>query len=84
VSKNTIAIDAAIAVALAGLVLVIAPGIAVAGLVAIAALIVCGLSLALDRRGVRARGPRRTRDRRAPQGLRPPRDGRRRGAGPFS
>jgi hypothetical protein len=72
VGRVTLAIDAAIAVALAVLVLVIAPGVAVAAMIAIAALIVCGLSLALDRRGAGARRPRR------------PRGGARRRSGRFS
>lgn len=53
------AADAAIAVALAALVLILSPGVAVAGLVAIVALIVCGISLLLDRRRARARPVRR-------------------------
>jgi hypothetical protein len=65
VSRITIALDAAIAVALAAVVLIISPGVAAAGLVASAALIVCGISFALDRRGARARGPRRSRRARA-------------------
>jgi hypothetical protein len=53
--RNILLIDALIAVVLAILVIVISPGVAVAGLLAILVVLVCGVSLALDRRRTRRR-----------------------------
>lgn len=59
-------IDLVIALALAVFVLIISPGVAVAGLIAGLVLVVCGVSFAIDarRRPRRARAPRRTTTRR--------------------
>jgi predicted lysophospholipase L1 biosynthesis ABC-type transport system permease subunit len=63
--RNTLLVDAAIALALAGLVLIVAPGLAIVAILAVAALVVCGLSFAFTGwRGRRAR-------RRAPRSRRP-------------
>jgi len=64
------AIDAAIAVGVAVLVLVISPGIAVTGMIALFVLVVCGVSLVWEaRRGRRRRAtrPRRTRSAKTPE-----------------
>ncbi len=50
---RVLAVDLGIAVALVALVLVISPGLAVTGLVAILVTAVCGVSVALERRGRR-------------------------------
>jgi F0F1-type ATP synthase assembly protein I len=62
VSRNTLLIDAGIAAVLAILVLVIAPGLAVVGLLGLLVVIVCGISFAIDVR-------RRRSHRLAPQRL---------------
>jgi hypothetical protein len=49
VSRNPLLIDAGIALALAILVIVVSPGLAVVGLLAIFVLLVCGLSFGIDR-----------------------------------
>ena len=53
--RRAVIIDAGIAVVAAVLLIVMAPGLAVVGLVALLVLLVCAISLALDRR----RRPRR-------------------------
>ena len=60
-SRNTLLIDAGIAALLAILVLVIAPGLAVVGLLALLVVIVCGVSFAFDLRRRRSHrlAPRR-------------------------
>jgi hypothetical protein len=55
VRRNLLAIDAGIAAVLALLVIIISPGLAVAGMIAILILLVCGVSFALDSRAARAR-----------------------------
>jgi Flp pilus assembly protein TadB len=55
VIRNALLVDAAIAVVLAILVIVLSPGIAVVGLVATLVVVVCGVSLAFDRRRRRRR-----------------------------
>ena len=63
--RNTLLVDAAIALAIAGLVLIVSPGLAVVAILAVAALVVCGASFAVAAwRGRRAR-------RRAPRSRRP-------------
>jgi ABC-type bacteriocin/lantibiotic exporter with double-glycine peptidase domain len=62
VSRNTLLIDAGIAAALAILILVIAPGLAVVGLLALLVVIVCAISFVLDLR-------RRRSDRLSPRRL---------------
>jgi ABC-type bacteriocin/lantibiotic exporter with double-glycine peptidase domain len=47
--QRTLVIDAAIAAALAALLLIFASGIAVVAIIAIAVLVVCGLSLVFER-----------------------------------
>ena len=54
--RNVLLIDAAIAAAIAIIVLIISPGLAVAGMIALAVLIICAISLVLDTR--RSRKPR--------------------------
>lgn len=65
--RNTLLIDAGIAAVLAIFVLIIAPGLAVVGLLAILVVIVCAISFAIDLRRNRSRGPR------TPRAPRPPR-----------
>jgi hypothetical protein len=55
VRRNALLIDVGIAALVAILVIVIAPGLAVVGLLAILVLIVCAVSFALDRRRKRSR-----------------------------
>jgi drug/metabolite transporter (DMT)-like permease len=56
VKRNTLLVDAAIALAIAGLILIVAPGLAVVAILALLAVVVCGLSFAFSRwRGRRAR-----------------------------
>lgn len=45
---KVVKIDLAIAVVLAALVLIISPGVAIAGMIAVLVLVVCGLSFALS------------------------------------
>jgi uncharacterized protein HemY len=47
VRRNTVLVDAAIAVALTVLVLIIAPGLAVVALLALLVVVVCGVSFAV-------------------------------------
>ncbi len=56
-SRNTLLIDAGIAALLAILVLVIAPGLAVVGLLALLVVVVCVISFAFDLRRRRSRRP---------------------------
>lgn len=56
-TRNTLMIDAAIAAILTVLVVVLSPGLAIVGLIAILVIIVCGVSFALDSRR-RRRSPR--------------------------
>jgi len=55
VRRNTVLIDAGIAALLAILVLIIAPGLAVVGLLAILVTVACAISFAFDRRRRRRR-----------------------------
>jgi Flp pilus assembly protein TadB len=57
VKRNPLLTDAAVAIVLAVLAIVIAPGLAVVGIIAILVLLVCGVSLGYDRRRRRARSP---------------------------
>lgn len=57
--RNTLLIDVGIAGALAIFVVIVAPGLAVVGLLAILVAAVCGVSFALDLRRRRSRPPRR-------------------------
>jgi hypothetical protein len=63
VGRNTLVADALFAAVLAALVLILAPGLAIVGMLAILVLIVCGVSLLLDAKQVRA-GRRRAAPRR--------------------
>jgi hypothetical protein len=54
VRRRVLAIDVGVAVLLAALVLILAPGVAVAGMIAIAVLVGCAISLAWDARRARA------------------------------
>jgi len=76
-SRNALLIDAGIAAVLAILVLVIAPGLAVVGLLALLVVIVCAISFVFDLRRRRSHrlSPRRlAREREpAPPRRRPPR-----------
>jgi drug/metabolite transporter (DMT)-like permease len=47
VKRNVLLVDVALAVALAAIVLIVAPGLAVVGIIAVLALIVCGLSFGI-------------------------------------
>jgi uncharacterized protein (DUF58 family) len=60
VSRNVLTVDVALAVGLAAIVLIVAPGVAVVAILALLVLAVCGASLLIDRRRGR-RAPRRTR-----------------------
>jgi hypothetical protein len=58
VIRRVISTDLAIAVVVAGLVLIISPGLAISGLLAVIVLLICGISLVRERRAA-ARGPSR-------------------------
>jgi ABC-type bacteriocin/lantibiotic exporter with double-glycine peptidase domain len=53
--RNTLLVDAAIALVLAIVVIVISPGLAVVGLLALAVLLICVVSFLIDRRRRRRR-----------------------------
>lgn len=59
--RNVLLVDVVIALALAGLVLILAPGLAIVAIVAVVALLVCGVSFAIagarKRRSARRRRP---------------------------
>jgi ABC-type bacteriocin/lantibiotic exporter with double-glycine peptidase domain len=55
-NRNTLLIDAAIAAVLTILVVVLSPGLAVVGLIALVVVLVCAISFAFDLR--RRRGPK--------------------------
>jgi len=77
VRRNTLLIDAGIAAVLAIVVIVIAPGLAVVGIVALLVVIVCAISFVFDLRRHRSRPaapPRLARERKpAPARRRSPR-----------
>jgi ABC-type bacteriocin/lantibiotic exporter with double-glycine peptidase domain len=56
--SNTLVIDLAFAVAVAVIVLIVSPGLAITGIIAIFVLLVCGISYVFD---ARRAGSRRTR-----------------------
>jgi hypothetical protein len=60
VRRKTLAVDVGIAAAIAVLVLIISPGAAITGMIAIFVLVVCAVSFALDSRARRARRARRS------------------------
>jgi Flp pilus assembly protein TadB len=60
VRPKLLAVDIGLAVALAALVLIISPGVAVSGMIALLVLVVCAISFALNRRVFRSRPTRRT------------------------
>ena len=70
-TRNALLIDAAIAVILALLVIVLSPGWAVVGLIAIVVLLACGVAFALGAIGTRWRRRRRSRSRPRPPAPRP-------------
>jgi hypothetical protein len=77
VSRSPLVADLAIAVLAAIVILVLTPGVAVAGLIALLVLAACGVSLVIDsRRGRRAAAPVRRRP--APSPPRHPPDRRQR------
>ena len=57
--RKTLAVDAGIAVAIVVLVLIISPGAAVTGMIAILVLVACALSFVIDSRARRAARRRR-------------------------
>jgi hypothetical protein len=61
VRRNTLLIDIGIAVAIGILVLIVTPGLAVAGMIALLVVLVCGVTLVLDARRAAARRSRLTR-----------------------
>ena len=63
--RNTLVADALIAVVLAALALILAPGLAIVAMLAILVLIICGVSFLLDAQQVRA-GARRAPRHRSP------------------
>ena len=67
VRRNTLVADALIAVVLAALVVILAPGLAIVGMLAILVLIVCGVNFLLDAKQARA-GRRRAAPRRRSSG----------------
>jgi hypothetical protein len=60
VKREVLAIDLAVAVILAALVLIISPGVAVAGIIALIVLLICVLSVVWDIRRRRRGGTRRS------------------------
>lgn len=62
-SSRLLAIDGALAVAIAIIVLIISPGLAITAVIAILVLLVCAVSFVVDGRVGRARPSSRTRDR---------------------
>ena len=58
-SNRTLAIDAILTGALAVFVLIVSPGAAVTGLIAVIVLIACAISFTADSRARRTRAPRR-------------------------
>jgi ABC-type bacteriocin/lantibiotic exporter with double-glycine peptidase domain len=74
VSSSTLKLDLLIAVGVAILLIIISPGLAVVGLIALVALVVCAGSFVFDRRRARRSG----RDRRPPARRPPARPARRR------
>lgn len=67
-NRQVLLIDVGIALLVALLVLIITPGIAVAGMLALLVLVICAISFVVDarRRRVRPAGPRPVRRRRPP------------------
>jgi ABC-type bacteriocin/lantibiotic exporter with double-glycine peptidase domain len=59
--SNALLLDFIIAAAVAIVLVIVSPGLAVVGLVAIVVLVVCGLTFALDRRRTRRGGRSRRR-----------------------
>jgi ABC-type bacteriocin/lantibiotic exporter with double-glycine peptidase domain len=68
--RNTLVVDAVIAVVLAALVLILAPGLAIVAILAILVLIICAVSFLLDAKQVRASRARAPRRRSAAPGTR--------------
>jgi hypothetical protein len=60
VRQRALAVDIGVAGLLAAVVLIVSPGVAVAAMIGVALLVMCGLSLAL-RRALRPRGRRPSR-----------------------
>lgn len=54
-NRRILAVDAAIAVAIALFVLIVTPGVAVAGMLALLVIIICAVSFIIDARRARAR-----------------------------
>jgi hypothetical protein len=61
VRRRTLAVDTGLAIALAVLVLIISPGVAVSGMVALVVLLVCAGSVTFERRRSTSRPARRAR-----------------------
>jgi ABC-type bacteriocin/lantibiotic exporter with double-glycine peptidase domain len=70
VRRHKLVADAVIAVVLSALVLMLAPGLAIVGMLAILVIAICGMSLLLDAKQVRAGGRRAPRRRSSAQGTR--------------
>jgi hypothetical protein len=80
VRRNVLLVDAAIAVAVAVFVLIIAPGLAVVGMLALLVIVICLVSFAIDgwrHRPRQPRPPRRAPRRPPPRRPPPPRSARR-------
>jgi predicted lysophospholipase L1 biosynthesis ABC-type transport system permease subunit len=73
VRRNTLLVDVAIALAIAGLVLVVAPGLAIVAILAVLALVVCAVSFAFVGWRRRRARYRPSRARRPPPRRSPPR-----------
>jgi ABC-type bacteriocin/lantibiotic exporter with double-glycine peptidase domain len=58
VRRNTVLVDAGIAVVLAAVVLIVSPGLAVVAILAIIVVVVCAISFAIQARPRRSRPPR--------------------------
>jgi hypothetical protein len=61
VRRKTLVVDGGLAMALAALVLIVSPGVAVSGMIALLVLLLCAVSFALDRRHLTSRPARRAR-----------------------
>ena len=59
--RKTLVVDTGLAMALAALALIVSPGVAVSGMIALLVLLLCAVSFALDRRRLTSRPARRAR-----------------------
>ncbi len=65
--RNTLAVDAGIAVVIAAFVLIVSPGLAVTGILAILVLVTIAINIALESRKRRRSYARRSSERRPPR-----------------